>query len=77
MPLIMTLIIKEIGMPKRELIKPHENDARYVRRDDQGQFTDDQTAVGKSLAADRRTQSKTVVPKGKGDRGDQKKSKSA
>lgn len=55
-------------MPQRELIRPHENDARCVRRADQGQFTDDQTAVGKSLAADRRTQSATVVPKGEGDR---------
>ncbi len=60
---------------KREVIKPKEGDKRYARRDKEGQFTQDQVAVGKSLAADRRTKSKTVVPKGQGDRGDQKKSK--
>jgi hypothetical protein len=59
-------------MSKRTIIKPHANDARYIRRDEQGHFTTDQTAVGKSLAADRRTQAKTIVPKGQGDRGDQK-----
>ena len=58
---------------KREVIQPHEGDKRYVRRDEKGQITTDQVAVGKSLAADRRTKSKTVAPKGQGDRGDQKK----
>lgn len=58
---------------KREVIQPHEGDKRYVRRDEKGNFTTDQTAVGKSLAADRKTKAKTVVPKGQGDRGDQKK----
>ena len=58
---------------KRELIQPKENDQRYARRDENGQFTTDQVAVGKSLAADRKTKSKTLVPKGQGDRGDQKK----
>jgi hypothetical protein len=61
-------------MSARELIQPHKNDKRYARRDKQGQFTDDQVNVGKSLAADRRSKSKTVVPKGQGDRGDQKRS---
>jgi hypothetical protein len=28
-------------MTKRELIEPNKGDRRYVRRDDQGQFTDD------------------------------------
>jgi hypothetical protein len=59
---------------KRELIEPKKGDKRYVRRDEQGHFTKDQTDVGKSLAADRRTHAKTVAPKGQGDRGDQKKS---
>ena len=59
---------------KREVIQPHSNDKRYVRRDKAGQFTADQVNVGKSLAADRRSKSKTVVPKGQGDRGDQKQS---
>ena len=58
-------------MPKREVIQPKTGDKRYVRRDQQGQFTDGQVAVGKSLSADRRSKSKTVVPKGQGDRGDQ------
>ena len=44
--------------------------ARYIRRDSKGQFTDDQVAVGKSLAADRRQQAKTAAPKGDKDRGD-------
>jgi len=59
---------------KREVIQPHENDKRYARRDDAGHFTSDQVSVGKSLAADRRSKAKTVVPKGQGDRGDRKRS---
>jgi hypothetical protein len=62
-------------MTKRKVIQPHTNDKRYLRRDPDGQFTDDQVSVGKSLAADRRTRAKTVVPKGQGDRGDQKSNK--
>ena len=57
---------------KRETIQPHAGDKRYVRRNKAGEFTSDQTSVGRSLAADRRSQAKTVVPKGQGDRGDQK-----
>ncbi len=55
---------------KRELIAPH-GDKRYVRRDDQGQFTesDDQS---KSLSADVRQKAKTTVKSGQGDKGDQK-----
>ena len=60
-------------MSSREVIQPHKGDKRYARRDKQGQFTDNQVSVGKSLAADRRSKAKTVVPKGQGDRGDQKK----
>jgi hypothetical protein len=61
-------------MSKREVIQPHEGDKRYVRRDEKGELTNDQVNVGKSLAADRRSKAKTVVPKGQADRGDQKKS---
>ncbi len=61
-------------MSKREVLQPHQNDKRYIRRDEQGRFTEDQTSVGKSLAADRQHHAKTEVPKGQGDRGDQKKS---
>ncbi|HUQ94626.1 MAG TPA: hypothetical protein VM120_23290 [Bryobacteraceae bacterium] len=58
---------------KRTVIEPKKGEKRYVRRDAAGQLTEDQVKVGKSLAADRRTQAKTTVPKGQGDRGDQKK----
>ena len=57
----------------RELIEPNEGDKRFIRRDEQGQFTTDQSDVGRSLAADRRSDSKTVSKKGQGDRGDRKK----
>ena len=56
---------------KRELIEPHKGDKRYVRRDAKGRFTESDD-VGRSLAADRRVKAKTVVGKGQGDRGDQK-----
>ena len=56
----------------RTLIEPHPGDKRYVRRDRQGHFTSKQVEVGRSLAADRRSKSKTVAKKGEGDRGDQK-----
>ena len=62
-------------MSSREEIQPHPGHKRYVRRDEKkGQFTTEQVSVGKSLATDRRSKAKTVVPKGQGDRGDQKKS---
>jgi hypothetical protein len=60
---------------KREMIEPNEGDKRYVRRDAEGRFTDDQSSVSRSLSADRRSKSKTEVPKGMGDRGEQKKPK--
>ena len=56
---------------KRELIEPHSGDKRYVKRDDQGQFSESDD-VGKSLAADVRTKAKTKVKAGYGDQGDQK-----
>jgi len=56
----------------RELIEPNEGDKRYVRRDEQGQFTDSQDDVGKSLARDQQQHAETEVKKGQGDRGDQK-----
>ena len=57
---------------KRELIEPHKGDKRYVRRDTEGRFTDEQVNVGRSLSADNNQRSKRTVPKGQGDRGDQK-----
>lgn len=59
---------------KRELIEPTPGDKRYVRRDEKGQF-DKVVDVGRSLAADRRSSSKTAVAPGQGDRGDVKRSK--
>jgi hypothetical protein len=60
---------------KRTLIEPHKGDKRYIRRSADGEFTGKQVDVGKSLAADRRSHSKTVASKGQGDRGDQKRPK--
>jgi hypothetical protein len=57
---------------KREEIEPNEGDKRYIRRDESGRFSEDQADVGRSLAADRQSKSKTTVPKGQGDKGDQK-----
>jgi len=55
----------------RELIDPHKSNKRYVRRK-KGKFTTKQASVGRSLAADRRSKAKRIVPKGEGDRGDQR-----
>jgi hypothetical protein len=44
--------------------------SRYIRRDSEGQFTEDQVDVGRSLAADRRQKAKHSAPKGMKDRGD-------
>jgi len=57
-------------VPNRERID-QKNSSQFIRRDARGRFTSDQVEVGRSLAADRRTKSNTVVPKGQGDRGDQ------
>jgi hypothetical protein len=57
---------------KREELQPNEGDQRYVRRDDQGQFTDSQDDLGRSLGQDRKQRAKTESPKGQGDRGDRK-----
>ena len=54
----------------RELIEPNEGDKRYTRRNEKGEFTDSQDDVGRSLSQDQRTDAKTEVKKGQGDRGD-------
>ena len=56
----------------RELIEPNEGDKRYVRRDEEGKFTDSQDDVSRSLSQDQRKDAKTTVKPGQGDRGDQK-----
>lgn len=58
-------------MSERELIEPTPGDKRYVRRDDQGQFSD-QVDVGKSSAQDQKRQAKAESKPGQGDRGDRK-----
>jgi hypothetical protein len=56
---------------KREVVKPGgSGTSRFVRRDAGGQFTNDQTKTGRSVAADRRVDAKTKAPKGMKDRGD-------
>jgi hypothetical protein len=57
---------------KREKIEPHEGDQRFVRRDEQGRFTDSQDDVGRSLSQDRRQHAQTESKPGQGDRGDRK-----
>ena len=56
---------------KRELIEPHKGDKRFVRRNDDGRFSESDD-VGKSLAQDVKKHAKTVARKGQGDRGDRK-----
>ena len=57
----------------RELIEPNEGDKRYVRRDEEGKFTESQDDVSRSLSQDQRKDAKNTVKPGQGDRGDQKK----
>ena len=54
---------------KRELIEPHKGDKRYVRRDDNGRFSEVDD-VGRSLARDVRQHAKTTSEPGQGDKGD-------
>jgi len=56
-------------MTKRDKTGSGE-DARYVRRDDDGQFTSDQVNVGRSHAADQRQHSSKDTKSGEGDKGD-------
>lgn len=56
---------------KRELIEPHKGDKRFVRRDENGRFSEVVDA-GKSLSQDRKRHAKTTSKPGYGDRGDRK-----
>ena len=60
---------KASGGAKRTLIEPHPGDKRYVRRDAKGRIKES-VDVGRSLAADRRSKSKTRSKPGQGDKGD-------
>jgi hypothetical protein len=53
---------------KRDLIEPN-GDKRYTRRNDQGEFTE-QDDTGRSLGQDVRQHSKTKSKPGHGDEGD-------
>ena len=55
---------------KREKISPN-GDARFVRRDDKGRFSESDD-VGRSLAQDQRRDAKTASKPGHGDKGDRK-----
>jgi hypothetical protein len=59
----------EDAMSHRELIEPHKGDKRFVRRDENGRFSDVVDA-GRSIAQDRRQHSDHKKPRGEGDRGD-------
>lgn len=54
---------------KRELIEPNKGDKRFVRRDEQGRFTESDD-VSRSLSQDQRREAKTASESGQGDRGD-------
>jgi hypothetical protein len=56
----------------RELIAPR-GDKRFVRRDDQGQFSESDD-VSRSLSSDRPRNAKRTVKAGQGDKGDRKSS---
>ncbi len=56
---------------KRELIEPNEGGKRYVRRDEEGKFTESDD-VSRSLSQDQKQKAKTESEPGQGDRGDRK-----
>jgi hypothetical protein len=64
---------KSTRTSKRQLIAPR-GDKRYIRRDAKGRIKESDD-LSRSLSADRRRKAKTVVPKGQGDHGDQKRSR--
>jgi hypothetical protein len=59
------------GLSQRQRIAPHEGDSRYVRRGEEGRFSE-QDEVGRSLKQDRARQAGSAAKPGQGDRGDQK-----
>lgn len=56
---------------KRELIEPHKGDKRFVRRDENGRFSEVVDA-GRSMAQDRKRHAKNESKSGYGDKGDRK-----
>ena len=64
--------IKRKSKSRRETVQPHGGDKRCAPRSGSGRFTENQSEVGRSLSRDKRSKAKRVVPKGQGDRGDQR-----
>lgn len=58
---------------RRETIEPNPGDKRYVRRNEDGEFTE-QDDVSRSLGQDVRRKAKHESEPGQGDRGDRKSS---
>jgi hypothetical protein len=58
-------------MAKRELIDTGRS-KRYIRRDERGRFTSDQSQAGASLSRDRRRHAIHEAAPGQGDRGDRR-----
>jgi hypothetical protein len=56
-------------MGERELIEPNPGDKRYVRRDEDGKFSESDD-VGKSLSQDAKRHADTKKPRNEGDKGD-------
>ena len=56
---------------KRELIEPNEGDKRFVRRDEEGKFTESDD-VSRSLSQDQKRDAKNTTKPGQGDKGDRK-----
>ena len=56
-------------MAKREEIEPNPGDKRYVRRNDEGEFTESDD-LNRSLSQDDRQNAKKTVKPGEGDHGD-------
>jgi hypothetical protein len=54
---------------KREQVEPHEGDKRYVRRDEEGQFSESDD-LNRSLSSDDKQQAKNKASPGQGDKGD-------
>jgi hypothetical protein len=54
---------------KRELIEPNEGDKRYVRRDEEGKFTESDD-VSRSLSQDQKRDAENKTTPGQGDKGD-------
>lgn len=63
---------KKTNSGPRELIETHEGDKRYIRRDENGKFTESDD-VNRSLSKDIKQHAKTKSKPGYGDKGAPKK----